>query len=447
MHFNWRRDFRVVVSLQLFLVLLNLLAVSWLATRTPLLIFSLVGLGLLLLVQIRLLFQSLQKIYTQLEDFFTSLRHQDTTRQPLPVFYQGQKLARLWQEIQTDIQQLRERNETMLRYYSLLLEKVPVPLLRLQGGKIELINAAARQLLQRSHVRDIEELRPFGDEFVRTIATIKPGEQQLVSLLASQQPVSITVSAASIQLAEGVIKIISLHAIQRELDRQQIHAWQQLVQVLSHEIMNSMTPINSLSKTAQDLLEEYQQQPAQELLSDANEALARVSNRSEHLMAFVSAYRTVAQPLTLAPRHQPVRELLHNVAGLFANDLHAAHIKMELCITPEHLQLYADTSHVEQALINLVKNAIEALTESSSPNPTIRFNAYIHPQGQVVIDLVDNGPGITDEQRENIFVPFYTSRRSGTGIGLFVVQKIMQAHGGTVIYIPQTAGSCFRLMF
>lgn len=450
---RWKTDFRIFISLRLLLIFLTMATITWLWQHKPLLVFSLVGFTLLLLVQIILLFQSLQKIYTQLEDFFTNLRFQDTTRQTVPVFYQGKKLALFWQEIQTDMQQLRERNESLLRYYSVLLEKVPVPLLRLQEDCVELINSAARQLFQRNQLQNLRELDNFGKEFAQALVALNPGEQQLLSLQLPQQSLSLAASATSIQTPEGTHRIISLQVIQRELDRQQIESWQKLVQVLSHEIMNSMTPINSLSKTAQELLENYQQDPAPDLLADTNEALATVSRRSEHLMDFVRAYRTVALPLNLELHPQPVQKLLQSVAVLFSQELQDENITLYIEIAPEHLQINADAGQVEQALINLIKNAIEALRDAPIPlqpktqGNRIDLRAYIHPQGKLVIDVVDNGPGIEEDKRERIFIPFYTSKRTGTGIGLFVVQQIMQAHAGSVNYIAQAKGNCFRLMF
>ncbi len=460
---KWRTDFRIVVSLRLLLIFLTMAAIGWLLQRETPLVFSLVGCSLLLLVQILLLLQSLQKIYLQLEDFFTSLRFQDTTRQIVPVFYQGKKLAQLWQEIQSDMQQLRARNESLLHYYSMLLEKVPVPLVRLHAEKIELLNSAARQLFQHNQLTRVSELNNFGQGFAWALAALQPGDQQLLSLQLPQQTLSLAASATSIQTPEGTNKIISLQVIQRELDRQQIDAWQKLVQVLSHEIMNSMTPIHSLSNTAQDLLASYQQQQykveqndksgqqnlAIDLLVDAQEALATVSRRSEHLMDFVRAYRTVAQPLHLDLQPHALRNLLQSVATLFTHELERDRISLVLEITPEHLEFNTDAAQIEQALINLIKNAIEALHEHHAPaaGKHIFLRAYIHHQGKLVIDVEDNGPGIAEDKRAQIFVPFYTSKRTGTGIGLFVVQQIMQAHGGSVNYLAQPHGSCFRLMF
>ena len=454
---KWRTDFRIAVSLRLLLIFLTMAAIVWLLQRETPLVFSLVGCSLLLLLQILLLLQSLQKIYLQLEDFFTSLRFQDTTRQIVPVFYQGKKLAQLWQEIQSDMQQLRARNESLLHYYSMLLEKVPVPLVRLHAEKIELLNSAARQLFQHNQLTRVSELNHFGQGFARALTGLQPGDQQLLSLQLPQQTLSLAASATSIQTPEGTNKIISLQVIQRELDRQQIDAWQKLVQVLSHEIMNSMTPIHSLSNTAQDLLASYQQQQlatapedlATDLLTDANEALVTVSRRSEHLMDFVRAYRTVAQPLHLELRPHALRHLLQSVVTLFTQELERDTISLALDITPEHLEFNTDAAQIEQALINLIKNAIEALREHQAPaaGKHIFLRAYIHPQGKLVIDVEDNGPGIAEDKRAQIFVPFYTSKRTGTGIGLFVVQQIMQAHGGSVNYLALPHGSCFRLMF
>jgi nitrogen fixation/metabolism regulation signal transduction histidine kinase len=447
MPFNWRKDFRITISLRLLLILLNLLVISWLTTRKPLLVFSLIGLCALLLVQIVLLFQSLQKVYRQLEDFFTSLRYQDTTRQALPVFYQGKKLAQLWHEIQTDIQQLRERNESLLHYYSLLLEKVPVPLLRIHNDQLELINTAARQLFQRNQIFNILELRQFGEEFVQSLVAIKPGEQRQVSLQVAQQSLSLAVTATTIQLPEGLSKIISLQVIQQELDRQQISSWQKLMQVLSHEIMNSMTPINSLSNTAQNLLNDYERAPAADLLMDTKAALATVSRRSEHLMAFLGAYRTVTQPLRLVLHLYSLDSLLRNLESLFSAQLCSASISLDIDVIPQDLLIQTDEAQFEHMLINLVKNAVESLRDCSQLEKRIRLHAYIGPIGEVILDIEDNGPKIPAGKHEQIFVPFYTSKRTGTGVGLFVVQQVMHAHGGSVKCIARASGNCFRLVF
>lgn len=444
---NWKTDVRVHISLHLLLILVTLMAISWLATRERILIFSLVGLTLVLLTQMILLFKSLQKIYDQLEEFFISLRHQDTTRQLIPVYHQGKKLAQHWQEIQTDIQNLRERNESLLRYYSLLMEKVPVPLVRIHNNQLELINMAARNLLQCNQTLSLQQLSRFGDDFAQALIALKPGEQRQVSLLHSEQTISLAVSATTIQLQEGISKVISLQVIQRELDKQQVKAWQELVQVLSHEIMNSMTPISSLSKTAQEFLDDYERDPDSDLLFDAKDALATVSRRSEQLMVFLNSYRTVAQSLHLELRSQPLAPLLREVAHLFAAELATANISLKVALIHDELQINADSAQFEQALINLVKNAIEALQESPQLQKNIDVRAYIGASGNLIIDIEDNGPGIPEERRDQVFVPFYTSKRTGTGIGLFLVQQIIQAHGGSVTCITHTGRSCFRMTF
>lgn len=443
---DWCHDLRVIIGLRLLLIFFTLFSLSWLALRHPHLIFSLVGLTLFLLVQVGMLFNALQRIYSQLEDFFDNLRSQDTTRLPVPVFYQGRKLAKHWEEIQADIQSLRERNEALLGYHSVLLEKIPVPLLRIQGKDVELLNAAGRQLFGRSRLHQ-HDLTMFGDDFAHALVALKPGAQQQMHLQIEQHAVPLTASATRIHTSDGDFKIVSLQVIQQELDRQQIGAWQQLVQVLSHEIMNSITPIRSLTSTASDLLAEYRRHPGAEALFDIEEALSTVNRRSTHLMNFVDAYRTVAQPLTLNLRAQSLKSLFGDIAKLFAGEMQNNYITFTSAVNPDHLELIADVTHIEQALINLVKNSIEALKDCSPSIKIIQLRAYLHPGGRLVIDVSDNGPGVHHEKSEQIFVPFFTSKHSGTGIGLFIVRQIMQAHGGSVKCIPQSRGSCFRLMF
>ncbi len=444
---DWRTDFRLIIGVRLSLIFLTLLVLCWLLLRPSILWFSLTLVGLALAVQIASLFGALQKIYGQMENFFETLRTQDVINDPVPAFHQSQNLIRQWHDIQKNMRSLRERNEAMLRYHTVLLEKIPVPLLKIQGENLELLNSAARHLFQRNDLRHCIDLQLFGGHFAQTLKNLRTGDPQLVSFQSEQQTISLTASATVINTADGEFKIISLQPIQQALDRQQVEAWRQLVQVLSHEIMNSITPIHSLVDTTQTLLEDYQQEPDAELLADVNEALATVNRRARHLMDFVCAYRTVTQPLSLARQAHSIAALFADIHTLFRAEVNDKNISLQFSCSPDHLEITTDVVQLEHALINLIRNAIEALQDFSAATREIRVQAYINVQGKIVIDVMDNGPGIAADKREQVFVPFFTSKPAGTGIGLFFVQQVMHAHGGTVKYIPQPSGSCFRLVF
>jgi two-component system, NtrC family, nitrogen regulation sensor histidine kinase NtrY len=411
-----------------------------------------IGIAILLSIQIYLLFYYMQSTQREMESFFDAVRYEDGARRINTRFKQSQHLKVLWEELQTQLQQLRQKNEELVRYYSLLLEKVPVALVVVEdegeGGKIELVNSAAQQLFKRSYLTAMDQLHDYGAQLALDIRQITAGEQRSSHLLSDQVSIAVAVSAAAIQLHSGTKKVISIQPIQRELDRQEILAWQNLVQVFTHEIMNSMTPVASLSKTANELLltQLDNRGGADESLQDAQQAIHTVARRAEHLMQFVQAYRRIANPPQLKCVDIVVQDLLMDVCRLFQVQAGERGIILRCTTTPEHLRLHADPAHVEQALINLVKNAVDAVAEKTHGH--IFLKAYIGHGGNVLIDVIDNGAGIAAEKLEQIFVPFYTSKRDGTGVGLFLVKQIMQAHRGSVCALQgEKGGSILRLMF
>ena len=443
-------DFRTNILLRLVLILCTMLLLAGVYHAEPFLLFSMIGIAILLSIQIYLLFCYMQSTQREMESFFDAVRYEDGARRINTRFKQSQHLKVLWEELQTQLQQLRQKNEELVRYYSLLLEKVPVALVVVDGedGKIELVNSAAQQLFKRSYLSAVDQLQDYGAQLALDIQQITAGEQRSSHLLSDQVSIAVALSAAAIQLPGGTKKVISIQPIQRELDKQEILAWQNLVQVFTHEIMNSMTPVASLSKTANELLltQLDNHGSADEALQDAQQAIHTVARRAEHLMQFVQAYRRIANPPQLKCVDIVVQDLLLDVCRLFQVQAGERAITLECTTIPEYLRLHADPAHVEQALINLVKNAVDALAEK--PHGHIVLKAYIGHGGNILIDVIDNGAGIPADKLEQIFVPFYTSKREGTGVGLFLVKQIMQAHRGSVCALQgENGGSVLRLMF
>ncbi len=260
-----------------------------------------------------------KNMFTELESFFEAVRYEDGARRINTRFKQSQNLKVQWEEIQTQLQQLRQKNEELMRYYSLLLEKVPVALVVVEGEKIELVNLAAQQLFKRSYLTAVDQLQDYGVQLALDIQQIVAGEQRSSHLLSDQVTIAVALSAAAIQLHSSTRKVISIQPIQRELDKQEILAWQNLVQVFTHEIMNSMTPVASLSKTANELLLTQLEThlSTDESLQDAQQAIHTVARRAEHLMQFVQAYRRIANPPQLECVNIVVQDLLVGVCRLF----------------------------------------------------------------------------------------------------------------------------------
>ncbi|MEM7788914.1 MAG: HAMP domain-containing sensor histidine kinase, partial [Bacteroidota bacterium] len=199
-------------------------------------------------------------------------------------------------------------------------------------------------------------------------------------------------------------------------------AWQQLTRVLTHEITNSVAPIASLAGTARGLVD------AGDREADVREALATIEKRSRGLVAFVDSYRTLARLPAPEARVTLAADLLGGVATLMRASAPGVHIAVD--VTPERLEVVADPDLVEQALVNLVLNAVEALDEQ--PDGRVVLRAYAGTGGRAVIEVEDNGPGLLPEVRERVFVPFFSTKAGGSGIGLSLSHRIARLHGGTL---------------
>ena len=245
--------------------------------------------------------------------------------------------------------------------------------------------------------------------------------------------------------------MFSLQDIKSELITAQLQAWQDLVRVLTHEIMNSITPVASLAKTAVDLVEDVQQQVVdmpeiKEELSDVTNAVQTVARRSDGLMKFVSSYRQLTRLPEPNRKAVLVVDLFEQVTQLAAVGWSEKNIEITTEVSPKTLDVSVDNHMLEQVLINILKNAEHALAETK--NPQVTLCAYINKRGYPIIEISDNGSGMSEDVASNVFVPFFTTKREGSGVGLALTRQIMLAHGGHVTL--ETAcgqGSTFKLIF
>lgn len=348
--------------------------------------------------------------------------------------------------------QTRGQQEEELKHLKTLIEHVPVPHISLKNdGTISVHNNAARRLFGSAHVTRVSDLTQFGESFRKQIVTLVPGVRHLVTFKVDDTEQTLTVACTQIVSAGKVEKLISLQDIQSELDVAQLKAWQDLVRVLTHEIMNSITPVSSLAKTSTDLVDDAIKKAAgqKELvedLSDVRDAVDTVARRSDSLMHFVQSYRR----LTRLP---PPKKVQLNIKSVFEDVLRVASvdwidkgIKAEKKVSTDGLEILADQEMLEQMLINLLKNAEQALAKTEEAQ--VFLAAKLSKRGRIVIEVSDNGPGISQEIAKNIFVPFYTTKREGSGVGLALTRQVMIAHGGSVsLSATQGGGATFILTF
>ncbi len=359
-----------------------------------------------------------------------------------------EELGETFAAILHKLQDNRQGLESRIRYLTSVVEQVPVPLLSASpSGEVQLLNFSARKLFGQCTVQHLDDFAQFGNDALQQINRLKPGEPRLVRLVIEGMEHRMSVNATSMIVQGQQSTLISLQDIQNELDFAQMEAWQDLVKVLTHEIMNSITPVASLSKTAVDLVADVRQHmPANGAANDALEelhfAVDTVSRRSDNLIDFVGSYRK----LTRIPE---IRWQKVDIAGLFdvakriaLQDQHEETPAIDSHIVPANLQIDGDKALLEQVLINLIKNACQAGANQ------IGLHAYINRRGHGVIEVLDNGSGIDDSLLSQIFVPFFTTKREGSGVGLALTRQVMIAHKGSVkVENTPSSGACFTLTF
>jgi nitrogen fixation/metabolism regulation signal transduction histidine kinase len=410
--------------------------------------------GVLLIVQSFLLHRFVNKTNNELTRFFEAARYADYSQrfEFMDIGAGFGELGKTFTDILKGFQQSRTTQEEEYRHLKALIEHVPVPLISLHAdGKVSLWNNSARRLIGANAVTKVEDFRQFGNDFFNQLQALISGERRLLKFEVDGMEQQLVVQATDIIVSSRQEKLLSLQDIQTELDGVQLQSWQDLVRVLTHEIMNSITPVASLAKTAADLLEDAKSKRDSasqdfEDLQDASDAIHTVARRSDGLMNFVGSYRRLTR--LPEPNRKPikVKNLIADVTTIVTQDWNKKDISCEINITPSGLDVTVDKDMIDQLLINLLKNAEQALTETNDAK--VNIDAYLNRRGHVVIDVSDNGPGISEGIAKKIFVPFFTTKREGSGVGLALTRQVMIAHGGNVKLTKSAlGGACFKLTF
>ncbi len=342
----------------------------------------------------------------------------------------------------------RLADETQRRTLEALVEHVPVAILAVhEGGTVDLLNGAARRLLDASGSIRLERLHAYGAVFQRDIAQCKTGDRRLTRIEIDGVHRQLILSTTEVVAAGAPLRVVALEDIQSELDSSELSAWRDMAHVLSHEIMGSLTPIASLARTADELVDDLPRGAGHdEIVTDLRAAVRTVARRSDGLMRFVSSYREITQlpppslrPIELADTFARLRRLLLADWGKRGVELHVG-------APPAGLSIVADEALLDQALINLLRNAADAA--SSSAAPAVWLDARLSERGRPVIEIGDNGPGIDESLGDKIFLPFFTTKPDGSGIGLALARQVMLVHRGAITATARAGGGAlFRLSF
>jgi len=340
----------------------------------------------------------------------------------------GASMTRVLDQLRTGQAERAEQSY----YLQTLMAHVPVALISVdEHGAVQLLNLAARRLFE-STCTQASHFERHGAAFATGLEALKPGEAAIVRMERHSGPLQLKAAATGVTLSGLRRRLISLQNIETELTAQELAAWQTVIRVMAHEVTNSLTPITSLAATAQDLVREVLSSlPAEDsrhaALADASEALETMARRSEGLLHFVQNHRRLTRRMVAKVEIVPLRRVFTRLQRLLAGELATRNIQLTLSVVPDTLEISADTELLDQALINLMRNAMEALRDGGR----IVLSAF-QEGGRVVIAVSDNGPGIAPDQRDKVFVPFFTTKRQGSGVGLTLVRQIAIVHGATV---------------
>lgn len=448
------RRFAILAALRVVLLALVLAAAAYVLFETDWRITAI----LLALTAVGLtweLYRYVTKTNRDLSNFLESIKHHDFTAN----FSSGgrghsyESLKDGFNGIIQEFRKLEAEKESHYHYLQTVIEHIRVALICFDGnGEIVLMNEAAQQLLAKPYLKRIGALEKVDEQLMATIRALGPGEKELIKLLVRGELRQVAIQATEFTLMERSYKLLSLQDIRAELDGHELEAWQKLIRVLTHEIMNSITPVSTLSGVLAGMLRDAEGQPRQpeslnaEDIEDLNHGLSTIESRTRGLLRFVQAYRSLLAIPTPAFREVVVQEILVRLRTLLKSDLQARGIRLEMDFTGEPITITADAELLEQVLINLIKNAMEALKEKEGA--VIELAVFRLKETKTHIEVRDNGPGIDPEYAEQIFVPFFTTKKDGTGIGLSLSRQIMQLHRGSISFRTAPGeGTVFILEF
>ena len=430
-----RARFRLAVVVQVVGLVVTISLLAYTALNTDYIAVPGV-VGLVVLLQVAALLRTVEAHVDTLEDFFAAINYEDLTRRYVADDVDAE-LKKAFNRIIDRFRVARAERELQAGYLETVVRHVPIPLMAVRtDGMMRLVNNPLRRLTglhDLSHIDDLAALDPGLPDMMQDIA---PGQQRLLQSRFREVPVELRVSVSEIRIEGHAERIYSMENLSGELSARESSAWRNLIRVLTHEIMNTLTPVASLAQTSRSMVDE----PAAR--DELKEAIATIARRSQGLIRFVERYRELLQ----VPRPQPetvnVRAAFHGVARLMRDDLQ--HVDVAVDVRPATLEIAADPALLDRVLVNLVRNAAQAM--EGREMSALRLCGKLE-FGRVLLQIIDNGPGIPPDIRDQIFIPFFTTKRDGSGIGLSLSRQIMMSHGGELVAASSEEGTTMTLLF
>lgn len=448
------RRFRIQVVIRVILLVVNILLIIFTYQYTAYLVSTII-LSLLLVAQVVALIRFTEQSNRKLISFFESIRHADFTSS-----FTENELGKSFEGLNTEFNKViaafnknKTEKEEHFNYLLTVIQHVSIGIIVFKrDGYVDVFNNAVKRLLQIATLRKIEHLKDVSEDLPDKLMQLKAGEKMLQKLFINDELVQLSVHATEFRMRGEEYVLVSFQDIHPELEQKEIESWQKLIRVLTHEIMNSITPISSLASTVGNMLNEYKDSNPQiskiekEGLEDILNAISTIESRSKGLLNFVEIYRNLTRIPKPNFRYFSVSELFDRSLELLQPKISQYNIEVKIKIFPQDLKILADPDLIDQVVINLLLNAVDAIKEVSEPQ--IAIVASTNLNNRTTIEFADNGKGIKQDILDKIFMPFFTSKKTGSGIGLSLSRQIMQMHKGSIsVRSKPDEGALFTLVF
>ena len=426
------KNFRVNIITRLLLLVTSIAVLIYVYAE----LFLMLAFVCLVVYQTIALINYTDRTNRELKKFLESIRYGDFLHTPNfgGMGRSFKELSDEFADILTKFKQLRDEREEGLKYLETVVQHVGVGLIVLDAaGTVELINRAAKRLLGLQSIRNIDTLNSLSPNFGNYLLQFPDNKKIVYRLSVKGETIQLLMYATSFGMRNQIYKLVALQNILPELEETEIEAYQKLIRVLTHEIMNSITPISSLASTTSTMLHSIQKIAAvdnTEALEDISSAMSTIQKRSEGLIGFVDKYRSLTKIPKPIVQIIKVSEISQRIHTLMETAINGRGIEFSISIEPKDLELATDSDLLEQVLINILNNALQSLM--SVRNGRVSMLANIDELGRTCIQISDNGPGIPEELLEKIFIPFFTTKKDGSGIGLSLSQQIIRSLGGTI---------------
>lgn len=407
---------------------------------------------IIVLAQLIFLIGYSENSFKKVRQFLNNIK-QNNYSNVYPVKFDGTEIDDLHIEFNAILAKLKEdqaEKEANYQYFRSVFQHLSIGLITFdEEGKTQIVNTAAKRMLSISNLSNISEVEKINKELHHAIHSLRTGGSELIKIAHPDGIMQLSVYVIELVMRESKFKLVSLQNIQSELEEKEMEAWQNLIKVLTHEIMNSIAPISSLAATVKGDMESKINSVSNLEANDLEDylmALSTIEKRSEGMIKFVSDFRSLAH--IPAPKFQAIQllSLFEHLEVLLQHQFDQLQIQFRKKIEPEDLILFGDQTLIEQVLINLIQNAIQAVEDSVTR--VIWLEAFIDESGKIIIEVADSGKGIDEEALPKIFIPFFTTKKKGSGIGLSLSKQIMRRHKGNIQVRSELGnGTVFKLIF